>query len=128
MGTNDTQAAFYIGTKRRFPTRETGPCFLVNGITVNKTIQTVESAASGSAFLIEDVYPSIDGGRFAVKRIAGERVEVWADVYRDGDDVVSAALIWRGEQERDAWATGRAFPVPRDERPWDLEPLLSLPS
>jgi starch synthase (maltosyl-transferring) len=68
---------------------------------VNKTIQTVESAAAGSAFLIEDVYPSVDGGRFAVKRIAGERVEVWADIYRDGDAVIGAALLWRGEQERD---------------------------
>lgn len=68
---------------------------------MNKTIQTVESAAAGSAFLIEDVYPSIDGGRFAVKRIAGERVEVWADIYRDGDAVISAALIWRGEQDRE---------------------------
>jgi starch synthase (maltosyl-transferring) len=101
MGTNDTQAAFYIGIKRRFPTRETGSCFLVNGITVNKTIQTVESAAAGSAFIIEDVYPAIDGGRFAVKRIAGDRVEVWADIYRDGDATISAALVWRGEQDRD---------------------------
>ena len=100
-GTNDTQAAFYIGIKRRFPTRETGSCFLVNGITVNKTIQTVESAAAGSAFLIEDIYPSIDGGRFAVKRIAGERVEVWADIFRDGDAVIGAALVWRGEQDRE---------------------------
>ncbi|MBB4428141.1 starch synthase (maltosyl-transferring) [Bradyrhizobium sp. CIR48] len=68
---------------------------------MNKTIQTVESAAAGSAFLIEDVYPAIDAGRFAVKRIAGERMEVWADVYRDGDAVVGAALIWRREQDRD---------------------------
>ncbi|MCA1495484.1 maltotransferase domain-containing protein [Bradyrhizobium sp. NBAIM14] len=68
---------------------------------MNKTIQTVESAAAGSAFLIEDVYPAIDGGRFAVKRIAGEPVEVWADIYRDGEAVISAALIWRGEQERE---------------------------
>ena len=68
---------------------------------MNKTIQTVESAASGSAFLIEDIYPLIDGGRFAVKRIAGDRVEVWADIYRDGDATISAALIWRGEQDRE---------------------------
>ncbi|WGD54326.1 DUF3416 domain-containing protein [Bradyrhizobium sp. CB1650] len=68
---------------------------------MNKTIQTVESAAAGSAFLIENVYPLIDGGRFAVKRIAGERVEVWADIYRDGDAVISAALVWRREQDRD---------------------------
>ncbi|MDN4984967.1 DUF3416 domain-containing protein [Bradyrhizobium sp. WYCCWR 13022] len=68
---------------------------------MNKTIQTVESAAAGSAFLIEDVYPLIDGGRFAVKRIAGDRVEVWADIYRDGDASISAALVWRGEQDRE---------------------------
>ena len=68
---------------------------------MNKTIQTVESAASGSAFLIEDIYPLIDGGRFAVKRIAAEPVEVWADIYRDGDAVIGAALIWRGEQDRE---------------------------
>ncbi|MHC2282612.1 hypothetical protein ACVME8_009255 [Bradyrhizobium diazoefficiens] len=68
---------------------------------MNKTIQTVESAAAGSAFLIEDVYPLIDGGRFAVKRIAGECVEVWADIYRDGEAVVGAALIWRREQDRE---------------------------
>jgi len=29
-------------------------------------------------FFIEDIYPSVDGGRFAVKRIAGEAIDVWA--------------------------------------------------
>ena len=83
-----------------FPQNETGRLFHVNGITVNKTTQTVESAASG-AFHIEDVYPLIDGGRFAVKRIVGERVEVWADIYRDGHDVAAASLVWRREQDRE---------------------------
>ena len=68
---------------------------------MNKTTQTVESAAAGGAFHIEDVYPLIDGGRFPVKRIAGERVEVWADIYRDGHDVISAAVVWRRERERE---------------------------
>src|SRR3981081_165494 len=84
-----------------FPAIETGRHSHVNGITVNKTTQTVESAADGGAFHIEDVYPLIDGGRFPVKRIVGERVEVWADLYRDGHDVVSAALVWRREQDRE---------------------------
>jgi len=84
-----------------FPAIETGRVFHVNGITVNKTTQTVESAAVGGAFHIEDVYPLIDGGRFPVKRIVGERVEVWADIYRDGHDVVRAALVWRREQDRE---------------------------
>ena len=68
---------------------------------MNKTTQTVESAATGGAFHIEDVYPLIDGGRFPVKRIVGERVEVWADIYRDGHDIVSAALLWRLERDRE---------------------------
>lgn len=68
---------------------------------MNKTIQTVESAATGGAFLIEDVYPLVDGGRFPVKRIAGERVDVWADIFRDGDDVIGANLLWRHEPDRD---------------------------
>lgn len=72
---------------------------------VNKTIQTVESAATGGAFLIEAVYPLIDGGRFPVKRMVGERVEVWADIYRNGDDVISASLLWRHEQDLE-WQRG----------------------
>src|ERR1700740_2367921 len=85
-----------------FSATETGRFFYLNGITVNKTTQTVESAAASGAFLIEDVYPLIDGGRFPVKRIVGERVEVWADIYRDGHDVVTAARVWRREHDR-AW-------------------------
>ena len=68
---------------------------------MNKTTQTVESAAAVGAFHIEDVYPLIDGGRFAVKRIVGEPIEIWADVYRDGHDVVAAALLWRRERDRE---------------------------
>jgi starch synthase (maltosyl-transferring) len=66
---------------------------------VNKTTQSVESAAG--AFHIEDVFPSIDGGRFPVKRIIGEPVEVWADIYRDGHEVIGAALVWRREVDRE---------------------------
>src|ERR1700709_2917768 len=56
---------------------------------------------SGDRFRIEDVYPRIDDGRFPVKRVVGEPVEVWANIYRDGHDIVSAALVWRLEQDRE---------------------------
>jgi starch synthase (maltosyl-transferring) len=72
-----------------------------DGITVNKSTQIVESVATGGAFIIEDVYPLIDGGQFPVKRIVGEPIEVWADIYRDGHEVIAAALVWRREQDRD---------------------------
>src|SRR3977135_872388 len=77
-----------------------GRRFYVSDITVNRTTQAVESV-SGGAFHIEDVYPIIDGGRFAVKRVVGERFDVWADIYRDGHDVAAAALVWRRECDRD---------------------------
>jgi starch synthase (maltosyl-transferring) len=51
--------------------------------------------------VIENVYPEIDGGRFPIKRIVGERVVVTADIFADGHDVVSAVLLYRrhGEPE-----------------------------
>jgi starch synthase (maltosyl-transferring) len=57
----------------------------------------VLSAADLSArrIYIEDVYPSVDGGRFAVKRVAGEPVDVWADIFRDGHELLVAELVWR---------------------------------
>jgi len=52
---------------------------------------------TGPRFRIEEIYPCVDCGRFAVKRIAGETVDVWADIFREGHDVIAAALLWRLE-------------------------------
>jgi len=71
------------------------------GITVNKTTQTMISPALGGAFHIEAIQPLLDGGRFPVKRIVGEPVGVEADIYRDGHDIIAAALLWRREVDRD---------------------------
>jgi len=57
----------------------------------------------GRRIVIEDVYPSVDAGRFPVKRIAGEPIEVWADILRDGHAVLAAALLWR-PQISDEWS------------------------
>ena len=32
---------------------------------------------------------------------SASRVEVWADIYRDGHDVIAAALVWRREKDRE---------------------------
>src|SRR6516225_2365310 len=46
--------------------------------------------------VIARLSPEIDGGRFAIKRIAGEKVVVEADVYADGHDQVSCQILcWR---------------------------------
>jgi starch synthase (maltosyl-transferring) len=52
---------------------------------------------TGPRFRIEEIYPCIDCGRFPVKHIAGETVDVWADIFREGHDVIAAALLWRPE-------------------------------
>jgi starch synthase (maltosyl-transferring) len=53
------------------------------------------------SFHIEDVFPNVDNGRFAVKRVVGETVDVWADIFRGGHDVVAAELLWRKETARE---------------------------
>jgi starch synthase (maltosyl-transferring) len=68
--------------------------------TVNRQPHPIDTVATG-AFHIEDVYPVVDAGRFLVKRIVGERFEIWADIFRDGHDVIAAALLWRQEEERE---------------------------
>ena len=45
--------------------------------------------------VIERILPSVDGGRFPVKRIVGDSVDVTADCFADGHDVVACALLWR---------------------------------
>src|SRR5262249_54834176 len=57
---------------------------------------------SGRRFLIEDIYPIVDGGRYPVKRVAGEPIDVWADIVRDGHEVTASSLVWRREGDN-AW-------------------------
>ncbi|MGH8150701.1 MAG: alpha-1,4-glucan--maltose-1-phosphate maltosyltransferase [Steroidobacteraceae bacterium] len=53
------------------------------------------SDATPPRVVIENVTPSIDHGRFPVKRVAGETVAVEADVFTDGHDSVCARLLHR---------------------------------
>jgi len=49
--------------------------------------------------VIENVYPEIDAGRYPAKRIVGDTVEVWADLFRDGHDKLRAVLRYAFENE-----------------------------
>jgi len=50
--------------------------------------------------VIENFYPCIEGGRHPIKRIVGEPLQVWCDIFKDGHDVLSAVLRWRLEGTR----------------------------
>jgi starch synthase (maltosyl-transferring) len=45
--------------------------------------------------VIEEIYPEIDCGRYPVKREVGDRLVVWADVFKEGHDVIAAVLKHR---------------------------------
>src|SRR6516162_858983 len=48
-----------------------------------------------STVVIENVEPAIDCGRYPVTRVAGQELEVAADIFKDGHDVLAAVLKWR---------------------------------
>ncbi len=52
--------------------------------------------------VIEGVKPEIDGGRYPVKRVMGDRFVVEADAFTDGHDRIAALLRYRHETEA-AW-------------------------
>jgi starch synthase (maltosyl-transferring) len=45
--------------------------------------------------VIQDVWPLLDCGRWPPKRSLGDTVEVWADIFRDGHEVLRAALRYK---------------------------------
>ncbi len=70
--------------------------------------------------------PELDGGRFAVKRVVGDVLEVEADIFCDGHDKIAACICYRPQDERawretpmrlvdnDRW--GGSFPLTRNCR------------
>jgi len=63
--------------------------------------------------VIDAVRPSVDGGRFAVKRIAGDRLAVEADAFCDGHDTLRVLLCWRPESESE-WREAEMEPLGND--------------
>ena len=51
--------------------------------------------------LIEDVQPLVEGGRFYIKRVQGEAVNVSADIFADSHDYIRATVRYKHESEKD---------------------------
>ncbi len=76
--------------------------------------------------IIERVWPELDSGRYPVKREVGDELQVSADIFREGHEVIAAVLkyrtaaetTWREvpmrHQDNDRWA-GR-FPLRENAR------------
>ena len=59
------------------------------------TISFAPDAVAPSPILIENVQPSIDDGRYAVKREIGDVLTVSADIFREGHDEIAAVVKYR---------------------------------
>ena len=53
------------------------------------------------AIAIEDVQPELDGGQWPIKRVVGDSVEVSADIFKEGHDLLQARVIYRAPAEPD---------------------------
>lgn len=95
-----------IGTRLIFPERWTESetvepggdsqgCKVMLNCSEKKTMVLVEEGRRRVQF--ESVWPEIDGGRFPIKRIAGDTVRVDLAMFSDGHDAIAGALLYRHE-------------------------------
>jgi starch synthase (maltosyl-transferring) len=74
--------------------------------------------------VIERLRPAVDGGRFPVKRVVGDVLEIEVDAFADGHDVVETRLLWRGPGET-AWHEA-PLDGPDNDRWWGSLPLTAV--
>ncbi|GJG95164.1 alpha-1,4-glucan--maltose-1-phosphate maltosyltransferase [Cupriavidus pauculus] len=66
-----------------------------NGTVRRAADKALAQAMEAPRVAIENLAPTADNGRFAVRRTVGERVEVSADIWMDGHDKLAANVLWR---------------------------------
>ena len=77
------------------------------------TRRSTEAALRSPRLSIEAITPTVDDGRFPVKRTAGDAVRVEADIIIDGHEKLGAALLHRTAGELD-WRQVRMEPIGND--------------
>ena len=74
-----------------------------------------------SPVIIERVQPELDAGRYPVKRVQGDILEVTADIFKDGHDKIAAVVKYR-RQDEEEWREAEMRFVDNDR--WAGEILL----
>jgi starch synthase (maltosyl-transferring) len=105
----DIPAELAPGAVLRIALHETTPIVLPRG----PLARGAEEAAHAPRIAIEAVTPSVDGGRFAAKRVVGGTLRVTADILCDGHDQLAADLLWRSADET-AWRRTPMRPLGND--------------
>ena len=65
------------------------------------------------AIAIEDVQPEIDDGHWPIKRVVGDQVQVSADIFKEGHDLLQARVIYHTLDEHE-WREEPMYPVEND--------------
>ena len=68
--------------------------------------------------IIENPSPAVDGGVFPAKRVAGDLVQIEADIFADGHDLISAIVLHREDTAKE-WTEVRMRPLVNDR--WRAE-------
>ena len=61
--------------------------------------ETKSKPETWSPIIIESVQPEVNSGRYPIKREVGDRLEVSADIFKEGHDVLTAVLRYRTIKE-----------------------------
>ena len=69
--------------------------------------------AHAPTVVIENFYPSLGDPRYLIKRVVDEPLDVYADIFKDGHDVISAVLKWRQSGGR-RWFESAMHPLDND--------------
>jgi len=64
--------------------------------------------------VIDRVSPQLNGGKFHIKRVVGQIVQVSADVLADGHDLIEASILYKHEKGS-RWKEMRMHPTHNDE-------------
>ena len=67
-----------------------------------------------SGILIENVQPLVDGGRYPLKREVGDRIDITADIFREGHELISAVIQYR-QRGDEGWSESPLTLVDNDE-------------
>jgi starch synthase (maltosyl-transferring) len=63
--------------------------------------QTLRAAMEAPRIIVDRIAPAVEGGRFALKRLIGETIDVEADIFSDGHGVIAADLLWKATDEKE---------------------------
>ncbi len=67
---------------------------LQSGMSTPRAPAAIDTTDGRSRAVVDAVLPVVDGGRFAVKRVAGDTVRITAHVFTDGHDAPRVMLQW----------------------------------